>query len=107
MNKLDIFKFPLKREPSHPGEILKYEFLDEMGINQVKLSKDLNVSFQSVNEVINGKRGISPEMALKLARYFNVSVESWMNLQNKYDLYKVLKNEEKRKKIENIKPIMV
>ena len=79
----------LQREPTHPGEILKEEFLDPMGLTQSRLARDLKTSFRAVNELVNQKRGITTEMALKLARYFGTSPELWLNLQNQYDLYKV------------------
>ncbi|MGD8778184.1 MAG: HigA family addiction module antitoxin [Ignavibacteria bacterium] len=81
--------FQLKRQPSHPGQILKEEFLDELGITQVKLAEELSTTFRTINEIINEKRSISPEMALKLSKHFGTSPEVWLNLQNNYDLYKV------------------
>jgi len=81
----------LQREPTHPGEILKEEFLEPLDITQTKLAKDLNTSFRAINELINQKRGITVEMALKLAKYFNTTAQMWLNLQNEYDLYKVAK----------------
>ncbi len=80
----------VQREPTHPGEILKEEFLEPLHITQTQLAKDLNTSFRAINELINQKRGITVEMALKLAKYFNTTAQLWLNLQNEYDLYKVL-----------------
>ncbi len=93
----------LQREPTHPGEILKEEFLEPMGITQTKLAKALHTSFRAINEIVNQKRGITVEMAIKLAKYFGTSPELWLNLQNSYDLYKVLKK--KKSLIESIEPI--
>ncbi len=81
--------FDLKREPTHPGDVLKYDFMDALNISQTVLATDLNTTFRTINEIINHKRGISPEMAVRLARYFGTSEELWLNLQNHYDLYKV------------------
>ena len=81
--------FDLKREPTHPGDVLKHDFLDELNISQTQLANDLNTTFRTINEILNHKRGISPEMALRLAKYFGTSEELWLNLQNQYDLYKV------------------
>ncbi len=79
----------LKRRPSHPGKILKEEFLDEMSISQTDLASALGTTFRTVNEIINEKRNISTEMAIKLSKYFGTSVELWLNLKNQYDIYKI------------------
>jgi len=81
----------LQRAPTHPGEILKEEFLVPMGITQTKLAKELHTSFRAINELVNQKRGITVEMALRLSKYFGTSPELWLNLQNSYDLYRVAK----------------
>jgi len=70
----------------HPGEILKEEFLDEMGITQYKLSKDINVPARRINEIIHRKRSVSADTALRLGRYFGMSPQFWINLQSHYDL---------------------
>jgi addiction module HigA family antidote len=94
--------FKLKRAPTHPAVILKEEFLIPLKITQTKLAQDLNVSFRAINELINQKRGITPAMALKLARYFNTTPQLWLNLQNEYELYK--KNQELQETIDKITP---
>ena len=81
----------LQRKPTHPGEILKKEFLEPLNISQTKLAKELHTSFRAINEIINTKRGITTEMALKLAKFFGTTPQLWLNLQNSYDLYKVSK----------------
>ncbi len=78
-----------KRQPTHPGEILKEEFLSPLEITQSALAKALHTSFRAINELVNEKRGITTEMALKLAKYFGTTPQLWLNLQNQYDLYKV------------------
>ena len=93
----------LMRRPTHPGEILQKEFLEPLGITQSQLAKDLNTTFRTINQIVNEKRNISPEMAIKLARYFGTSEELWLNLQNQYDLYVV--KEKKRDSLKNIKPM--
>ena len=95
----------IEREPTHPGEILKLEFLDEFGLTQVELAKALNTTFRTVNEIINAKRSVSPEMALKLSKYFGTSVELWLNLQNQYDIYKVIQR--KKDILKEIQPLKV
>jgi antitoxin HigA-1 len=79
----------LKRQPTHAGEILKEEFMVPLGITQTGLAKDLHTSFRAINELINEKRGMTVEMALRLSKYFGTSPELWLNIQNQYDLYKV------------------
>ncbi|MGA1847591.1 HigA family addiction module antitoxin [Deferribacter abyssi] len=93
--------FELKRMPTHPGEILREEFLIPLGMSQMKLAKELHVTYRKINEIINEKRSISPDMALRLAKYFGTTPEFWMNLQIKYDLYKA----SKKTKIEQITPL--
>src|SRR5579872_4811008 len=80
---------PLERISTHPGQILLNEFLEPLGLTQVKLAKAINIPLNRVNELIRGKRGITPETALLLAEYFNNSAEFWMNLQTAYDLTRV------------------
>ncbi|HZX35513.1 MAG TPA: HigA family addiction module antitoxin [Thermodesulfobacteriota bacterium] len=79
----------LKKEPAHPGRILSEDFLKPFGLSQTRLAKEINTTFRTVNEIVNEKRNISPEMAIKLSRYFGTSAEVWLNLQNQYDLYRV------------------
>lgn len=70
---------PLHRVSTHPGRILLKEFLEPLGLTQVKLAKAINIPQNRVNELIRGKRGITPETALLLAEYFRNSAEFWMN----------------------------
>lgn len=75
-----------KLPPIHPGEILLEEFLKPMGISQYRLAKEINVPARRINEIVHGKRSISPDTALRLSRYFGLSERFWMNLQTRYDL---------------------
>jgi len=75
-----------KMAPVHPGEILMEEFLEPMGISQYRLSKDIGVPPRRINEIVHGKRAISPDTALRLARYFAMTETFWSNLQAHYDL---------------------
>lgn len=94
--------YELKRMPTHPGEILREDFMLPYNLTQIELAKALKTTFRTINEIVNCKRSVSPEMALKLARYFRTSADIWLNLQADYDLYKVkLKS---KKIIEGIKP---
>ena len=70
----------------HPGEILLEEFLKPLGISQYRVAKDINVPPRRINEIVHGKRSISPDTALRLSRYFGTSEPFWMNLQGRYDL---------------------
>ncbi len=90
----------LKRQPTHVGEVLKEEFLEPLGMTQSHLAKALHTSFRAINELVNEKRGITTEMALKLAKYFGTSPQLWLNLQNQFDLYKV--SMKKKKELEAV-----
>src|SRR5882672_8433781 len=72
--------------PIHPGEILLEEFLKPMSISQYRLAKDISVPARRINEIVQGKRAISADTALRLSRYFGLSERFWMNLQTRYDL---------------------
>ena len=71
--------------PTHPGEILIEEFLKPMGISQYRLAKDIGVPVMRINKIVRGERGISADNALRLARYFSMSVEFWTGIQTHYD----------------------
>lgn len=75
-----------KIPPIHPGEILMEEFLKPMGISQNKIAMDMRVPPRRINEIILGKRRITPDTALRLAKYFNMSPQFWLGLQMDYDL---------------------
>ncbi len=75
-------------EPIHPGEILMEEFLEPMGVSQYRVAKDINVPARRINEIVQGKRSITPDTALRLSRYFGLSERFWVNLQARYDLEK-------------------
>jgi addiction module HigA family antidote len=75
-----------KMAPVHPGEILMKEFLEPLGISQYRLSKDIGVPPRRINEIVHGKRAISPDTALRLARHFGMTETFWSNLQVHYDL---------------------
>lgn len=72
--------------PIHPGEILMEEFMKPMGISQYRLAKDISVPPRRINEIVHGKRAITPDTALRLSRYFGLSERFWVNLQARYDL---------------------
>ncbi len=72
--------------PVHPGEVLQHDFLEPMNISQYRLAKDISVPARRINEIVHGKRAISADTALRLARYFGSSERLWLNLQARYDL---------------------
>ncbi|MCX8110847.1 MAG: HigA family addiction module antitoxin [Syntrophorhabdaceae bacterium] len=75
-----------KLNPVHPGEVLLEEFLKPMGISQNKLALNIGVSPKRINEIVLGKRGVTADTALRLARFFGTSAEFWLGLQSQYDL---------------------
>ena len=75
-----------KLQPIHPGKILMEEFLEPMGISQYRLAKDISVSPRRINEIVHEKRSITADTALRLGRFFGMTPQFWLNLQNRYDL---------------------
>ena len=97
-----MVNIPTNRPPTTPGEMLREEFLEPMGLTQQQLANEIGVSYQRVNELINNKRGITTSTALRLGKYFGTSPDFWLNLQRANDLYAVLKKEQNE--IDKIKP---
>ena len=93
-----MVRVPTHREPTHPGEMLLVEFLAPMGITQKELANSIHVPYQRINEIINKKRGITPSTALRLAKFFGMSEDFWMNVQLRWDLFKAKQTEEKELK---------
>lgn len=75
-----------KIEPIHPGEVLLEDFIEGFGITQNKLAVSIGVPPRRINEIVHGKRGITADTALRLAKYFGTSAQFWLNLQTHYDL---------------------
>jgi len=73
-------------DPITPGEVLREDFMDQLGISINKLSRDLSVPPNRISEIVNGKRAITADTALRLQRYFGVEAQFWLNLQTEYDL---------------------
>jgi len=88
-----MVRVPTNRVPTHPGEMLLEEFLNPMGLSQRDLADGIHVPYQRVNEIINGRRGVTPRTALRLARFLGTSAGFWMNLQLRWDLYHAQKLE--------------
>ena len=89
----------------HPGEILREEFLKPMGISAYRLAVELRVSPPTVNDIVREKRGITPEMAARLAKYFGTSEQFWLHLQDAFAVHEV--KEKLRKELKAIKPLAV
>jgi addiction module HigA family antidote len=88
-----IMRIPTNRQPTHPGEMLREEFLIPMNLTQKELADSIQVPYQRINEIVSGKRGVTPSTALRFAKYFGMSADFWLNLQIKFDLYLAQKKE--------------
>ena len=93
-----MVRVPTHREPTHPGRMLLLEFLNPMGLTQRHLAEAIHVPYQRINEIVNGRRGITPATALRLAKFFGVSADFWMNLQLRWELYNAQRTEKKELK---------
>ncbi len=92
-----------KIHPTHPGEMLREDFLPDYGLTVSSFAKAIGVSRQTVNELVRERRALSPEMALRLARLFGNSAEFWLNAQRAVDLWEA--GRRAKKKIERISPL--
>ncbi|MBF0277348.1 MAG: HigA family addiction module antidote protein [SAR324 cluster bacterium] len=93
----------IKRKPTHPGEFMQEDILMELGLSQGQLANALGVSRKTINELVNQKRGLSPDMALRIGKFTNTNPKTWMNLQNSWDLWIVASSKE-AKSIDKIQP---
>ena len=82
---------PKNRRPTTPGEILKYEFIEPLGLTQQQLAERLGITRVRVNEIISGKRAITPDTAIRLSRLFHTTAEFWMGLQTDVELWDAMK----------------
>ena len=95
---------PEHRPPTHPGEMLFEEFLKPLGITQSAFAVRLGVSFPRLNEIVRGKRGVTPDTALRLARVTGMSADFWLGLQQDWDLWHAL-HSERAAAIETLEPL--
>ena len=95
-----------KRAPTHPGHIVAME-LEDLGLTIVEAARRLRVSRRTLSELVNERRGMSPEMALKLGRFFGNGTELWMNLQTRFDLWHVENDAKALRDAEKIEPALV
>ncbi|MBA3528647.1 MAG: HigA family addiction module antidote protein [Propionibacteriaceae bacterium] len=91
-------------DPIHPGEILLEDFLIPLGVSQYRLAQTIGVAPRRINEIVHGKRSITPDTALRLARAFATSDRFWMNLQTRYDLD--VQMEAHRSELDQIRPLV-
>ena len=84
-----MIRIPTHRTPTHPGEMLREEFLLPMDLSQQELARSIHVPYQRINEIVNGRRGVTPSTALRLAKFFGTSPDFWLNLQLRWDLFHV------------------
>jgi len=94
---------PKNRPPTSPGDILKYEFLDPLAMTQQQLAEAIGVTRVRINEIISAKRGITPDTALRLARFFKTSSDFWLGLQMDYDTWHTLQAH--KRDYDKIKPL--
>lgn len=97
-------RLPTHRPPTHPGEMLREEFLSPLGISQSAFAIQLGVSFPRLNEVINAKRSVTPDTALRLAQVTGMSADFWLGLQQDWDLWHALRSKEAAQ-IARLKPL--
>jgi len=94
---------PQNRRPLHPGEILRYEYMEPLGLTQQQLADALGVTRVRINELVLGKRSITPDTAFRLARYFNTTPDFWINMQVDVDMWDTLQDH--KKDYEKIQPV--
>ena len=90
-----MVRVPTSRTPTHPGEMLLEEFLNPMSLTQRELANAIHVPYQRVNDIVNGRRGVTPSTALRLAKFFGMTPDFWMNLQLRWDLFFAQRDETK------------
>lgn len=98
-----MVRIPTDRAPTHPGEVLLEDFLRPLGLTQRDLAGGIGVPYQRVNEVVRGRRGITPSTALRLGKFFGTTPAFWMNLQLRWDLYHVRRSEARQ--LDRISPL--
>ena len=84
-------RLPKNRPPTHPGEILLREFIEPLGLTQTAVAAGLGISYPRLNELVNAKRGVTPDTALRLERMFGLDAGTWLNLQRDHDLWNAMR----------------
>jgi len=85
-------RLPRNRPPTHPGEILLREFIEPLELTRTAVAAALGVSYPRLNEIIHGRRGVTPDTALRLERMFGLEAEAWLNMQRDHDLWNALRS---------------
>ena len=98
-------RLPQNRPPIHPGEMLLEEFVKPLGLTQAELARRLGVSYPRLNEIVKGRRSVTPDTALRLARVLGMSADFWLGLQQDWDLWHAMRSPE-AKQINRLKPIL-
>jgi addiction module HigA family antidote len=106
MRKDSMTRLPTNRPPTHPGEMLLEEFLVPLGMTQTELAERIGVSYPRINEIVNGKRGITPDTALRFSQLFGTTPEFWLNGQRNWDLWHAMRSP-RAKEIKRIRRIAV
>lgn len=88
-----------KRQPTHPGKILKYHYLEPLNLSITEVARVLGVSRKTLSAIVNGRASVTPDVALRLSRAFNTSAELWLNLQQAYDLWQLVHRSREWKKV--------
>ena len=99
-------KLPKNRPPTHPGEMLLEEFIKPLHITQTELAQKLGVSYPRLNEIIKGRRSVTPDTALRLAQVFGMSADFWLGLQQDWDLWHAM-NSPKAIEIKRLQPLLI
>ncbi|MEX0612863.1 MAG: HigA family addiction module antitoxin [Pirellulales bacterium] len=102
--KLVARRLPRHRPPTHPGEMLRDEFIVPLAITQSDLAVRLGISFPRLNEIVRGKRGVTPDTALRLARVVGMSADFWLGLQQDWDLWHAM-HSDRAAEINRLKPL--
>ncbi len=98
-------RLPLNRPPTHPGEMLFEEFVKPLGLTQAEFARCLGVSYPRLNEIVKGRRSVTPDTALRLSRVLGMSTNFWLGLQQDWDLWHAM-NSPKANHINRLKPIL-
>ncbi|MCC5845933.1 MAG: HigA family addiction module antidote protein [Verrucomicrobia bacterium] len=100
---MKMVRIPTHRQPTHAGEMLLKEFLEPMHLSQRDVADRIGVPYQRINELVNGRRGVTPSTALRLGKFLGTTPDFWMNLQQRWDLFQAIQNE--LEAIKRIQPV--
>ena len=98
-------RLPKNRRPTHPGKVFEEDFLIPLGITQKEAAKRLRISYPRMNEIVNGKRTVTPDTALRLGRFTDTEPEFWLNLQQAVDLWDAIHSDESAE-LREIEPLV-